>query len=619
VEGVHLSFLYWATFTVNLLALVLAIWLGLYLISRNPKITVAWLITIMLWLLAGVFLNVLLAINPPPVVTLRLTWLRMFFPFWPRETLTGANNNWLQGWSVAPALALWHHVTVLFLPGKTHPWRWMRILLGYLLAVVAIIVQTDAQILFTAESSNPLYLNSLHAGPWYSIFAIALLILTWTCVVNLLVAARSAPSNIARKQLIVLAWAALIAGVAGPISIAGSYFMVPIPMLVISVLEGVPVGLIGWSVARYSAFMQGRTIQKDFIYSLFLLGLVLLVYIPISWLLLVIYHAPVVILAVFPALAVITHSSMTAVDRLRDRIFYQQDARQLRLQLQRLSRSVGVNEKLDTLLEPSLETLCNSVEASYGLVVVFENNASKKLVSCHLGPEIPLLELEKLTADDAVNLPPKQLPPPLDEASLLVPLYGEEIQLGALVLGQPENGLQYAPEDIDPILEFTDQVSETIQISRRNSNYLAEIAELVQAHEVYHLRTIPPVSTEYLELALRKLHDYTYLADSPLTGLKQVHARLPQGRVTHLERGKVVHDILHEALDKLRPDLEAPSKPPSREWYPYLILQEAYLNEISNRDIMLKLYISEGTFNRTRRTAIRSLARTLGEMDAMIS
>jgi hypothetical protein len=42
------------------------------------------------------------------------------------------------------------------------------------------------------------------------------------------------------------------------------------------------------------------------------------------------------------------------------------------------------------------------------------------------------------------------------------------------------------------------------------------------------------------------------------------------------------------------------------------------MEEISNRDIMLKLFISEGTFNRTRRAAIRSVARTLGEMEAAL-
>jgi hypothetical protein len=70
-----------------------------------------------------------------------------------------------------------------------------------------------------------------------------------------------------------------------------------------------------------------------------------------------------------------------------------------------------------------------------------------------------------------------------------------------------------------------------------------------------------------------------------------------------------------EALERMRPNPEFPSEPYPREWYPYVILHDAYVDEIQNRDIMNKLYISEGTFNRTRRTAITSLARTLAEME----
>ena len=81
----------------------------------------------------------------------------------------------------------------------------------------------------------------------------------------------------------------------------------------------------------------------------------------------------------------------------------------------------------------------------------------------------------------------------------------------------------------------------------------------------------------------------------------------------------MLHAVLQEGLETLRPGPGMPPRQPPREWYPYLILREAYVNETSNRDIMLKLYISEGTFNRTRRTAIRSLTRALGEMEASIS
>ena len=187
------------------------------------------------------------------------------------------------------------------------------------------------------------------------------------------------------------------------------------------------------------------------------------------------------------------------------------------------------------------------------------------------------------------------------------------------MLGRPVNGLHYALEDLEQILDFTDRIGETILISQRNVQYLNQLAQFTQSQNPLDSNNNTPVSTECLELAMRNLYDYTYLADNPLAELKLVQTRLTQGQVTHLERGKMVHSVLLEALEKLCPGLEAPSNPPPREWYPYIILQEASLNETSNRDIMLKLYISEGTFSRTRRAAILSLAWALGEMEATIS
>ena len=71
-----------------------------------------------------------------------------------------------------------------------------------------------------------------------------------------------------------------------------------------------------------------------------------------------------------------------------------------------------------------------------------------------------------------------------------------------------------------------------------------------------------------------------------------------------------------EALEQLKPSREIPQRDPlPREWYPYVILHDAYVEEIQNREIMSKLYISEGTFNRTRRAAISSLARAMAEME----
>jgi hypothetical protein len=44
-------------------------------------------------------------------------------------------------------------------------------------------------------------------------------------------------------------------------------------------------------------------------------------------------------------------------------------------------------------------------------------------------------------------------------------------------------------------------------------------------------------------------------------------------------------------------------------------LHDAYVLGELNRDIMSKLYISEGTFNRTRRRAVRGVAKALQEME----
>ncbi|HLA07401.1 MAG TPA: hypothetical protein VJ022_08155, partial [Anaerolineales bacterium] len=73
--------LYQITFGVNFIALIAALWLGLYLVTRNPRAPTAWLTALTLWSLGGLFMNILLALNPPP--TFQPSGLRFLFPFWP--------------------------------------------------------------------------------------------------------------------------------------------------------------------------------------------------------------------------------------------------------------------------------------------------------------------------------------------------------------------------------------------------------------------------------------------------------------------------------------------------------------------------------------------------------
>jgi hypothetical protein len=70
---------------------------------------------------------------------------------------------------------------------------------------------------------------------------------------------------------------------------------------------------------------------------------------------------------------------------------------------------------------------------------------------------------------------------------------------------------------------------------------------------------------------------------------------------------------LIEAIETLRPEGTRPKEPLPREWENYVVLHDAYIEGVANREIMARLYTSEGTFNRIRRKALRGVARYLLE------
>ncbi len=610
-------FLYWLTFAVNLLGLVLALWLGLYLVSRSPKYPVAWLSALTLWSLSGIFLNVLLAINPPPQTYTQPDWMhQLMFPFWPAGMLRGTTGSWLQGWSWVAAFALWNHATTLMRPGKLNAWRTARIVGGYLLAALAIRAHTVTPILYFDVTGNPLYTNSLLPGRWYPLIVFSLSILVIMSLANLYRAARETPASLSRHQLMILFLATLIAGLGIPVSIGGSVMHWPIPLVFLSLAEVIPVGLIGYGAARYSALVEGRTIRRDFLYNLTLLAIVAAVYLLASFILVRVYLAPAIVLVFVPLLAVFTHSLVFITQRIIDWFFYRRETRRLRTNLQHLVRLVGEGAALDESLDYASDTLCASVRASYGLILIFEGQTLHQAAGYRWHAGTVDLKIQDLTCDDVVQLAQGQLSAPLEEAALLIPLYAEAEQVGAILLGRPENSSHFAPEEVEQLLDHSDRIGDLISISRRKAQSLRQIAELAKAHQLSAANQRETIPDETIEAVLRNLFDYSFLADSDLANLYLVRAHIPPGQVTHLDRGKSVHAVVLEALDKLRPGPTDPRDPPPRAWYPYLILRSAYLEETPNRDIMLRLYISEGTFNRTRRAAIRSLARTLREMEA---
>jgi hypothetical protein len=121
-----------------------------------------------------------------------------------------------------------------------------------------------------------------------------------------------------------------------------------------------------------------------------------------------------------------------------------------------------------------------------------------------------------------------------------------------------------------------------------------------------------------VEDALRNLTSLPYLGDHALASLRAVSARVPAQGATHLDRGRALYHILVDTLEKLRPEGQRPRDPIPREWHPYVILHDAYVEDKPNRDIMAQLYIGEGNFNRARRAGLRALTRLLEEREAAV-
>jgi hypothetical protein len=608
--------LYQITFVVNFLALTIALWLGMYLVTRSPRAPTAWLTALTLWSLGGVFLNVLLALNPPPIEPYRLSWLRFLFPFWPSGTSEGGGNVWLQGWSVIPSIAFWHHATMYMRPGKMNPWRWTRVIGAYILAIAAIEVQTFTPILFSVAGGNPLYINSLSEGPLFSFFGIVLVGLIILCIINLVRSAYVAPSETARRQLNTLVTATVIAGLFTPVLLLSSGLgLFPMPMVVVTFILAIFIVMVGYGVARYSALVQGRTLTRDFVYNLSAVTIITAFYYLTTQALVLAYEAPSVITIIIPLIAIVTHTAIDIAKRAMDNFFFKRDERRLRENLQHLSRLAGDGEALKENLEQTLSVMCHSVRATYGIVFMFEQDVARPITTFRWR-DVPFeIAAQMLSADDVTHLTGGLSPAPLHEAALLVPLYAESEQVGALVLGRPTNGTRYAKEDVAGILDPADRFGEVIYRTRRRTEYLTRLSEMTEEHREHTTQEKASLPVEAVESVLRNLSDYSHLADTPLAGMNLVNERLTGVKKTHLERGKIVYTVVVEALEQMRPGHEIPRDPPPRAWYPYLILRDAYLVGVPNRDIMSKLYISEGTFNRTRRAAIRSLARALVEME----
>lgn len=603
------------TSIVNFLALAISLWLGFYLVTRSPRRQVSWLAALTLWSMTCLFFNNLLHLNIAPDETLPL-WLTSF-----RGT-------------VIPAPAFWFHLTVLFLPPKVSKWQHYLVAAAYLVAAFLLIVggATNQLLPGVTEASRELA-SSRQAGALYPYFVGFTLITLAFALGNLTYDWLRTPGEPAASRQSATLWAATLLGSAGATYLAISIWQsLPIPTLPGEFSLGVGVSLLGYAVARYDALIEGRVMRADFAYSLLGTVVVTTFFLIFTSALYLHYHLPFAVIILVTVLAISSHSLYDGIRSFLDRLFYGRRYQALRANLRLLAQEAGAYRELPDQLQAILAALCRSLGASKGLIAIKEGESLR--VEAAIPLKLRGRTFKPLPAEEVIPLP-SQMADDLLGMALLVPLHRGGEEVGALLLGERGTGA-YSPEELDMLDDLSLQISAIIQERRLQEEDIQQIEALVSHFrdrerelqrrlQALVARREPAevlegvTEKEFVALAedgLRRLFDYSYLGEHKLAHLSMVERQLQSREtpITHLDRGKALKELLLQALDKLRPPGSQPA-PPTLEWYPFLVLHDAYVLGEPNREIMSKLYMSQGTFNRTRRRAIRALAKALLEME----
>ncbi len=619
---------FWTTL-VNLSALAIALWLGFYIVTRSPRSLLSWLTTLTFWSLCTLFLYASLITH--------LSSAGVFIWLW-------------QG--VIFVLPLWWHVTSLLLPERARQsafWNNVNrigIPLGYIAAGVLVMLGFAFDVLLLQQStSSPLYTNYRIPGTLYPLFVTFSLLGTIPIAANLL-RTRKYVDPAHRAQFMPLLWATLFVFVGGELYIIGTQFFLPIPVMLPDLLLGAGVLFLGYTVARYAAFLEGRVIERDFFYTLLVVGSLTLFYVLIVTAFYVAGAVSFVTLALTVVGTVAANSLFDGVRITLDRLFYRGRFQTLRANLRVLAREAGTGQTLSDHLQGILNALCHALHISRGFVAVRNENDYTVRATFNADALHAPLAFETLDTREmlSLNLPTRR---GLRQMNVLIPLCADGEQIGALVLGAPEGKANYQEHDYELLEDLGDQMARIINVTRAQRdnaeriNTLVEdyrarerelqlrVQQLIAEREAAAFQDANRVDQEalipHVEDALRHINDYPYLGEHALAKLRVVERAMQQRGDTapssFVDRGKALSQALLAMLDELKPEGAPPkaNQVAPREWHLYLILHDSYVLDEPNRQVMSKLYISEGTFNRTRRRALGALAKVLAEYEASAS
>jgi len=574
-----------ATMAVSLFAMAVTLWMGLYLFARGYPSPMSLRVVIVMLALSGFFFG---------------AYNNIF------EQTDG--NAAIRAILLVIVLAGWYSVT-FHLMSERNQIRYRFIEWGiYTLGVLSIIflVQPDA---FLFENGNALYVAHMNPKEWaYKVYGGYQFIISFGIMLNLLVGDRVGLTP-RGKYFLVTSIFPVLSIIYGVFALGSSN---PSPRIIQDVLAFCGVFVLGLSVARHQTLTERRTTFQDFpLTTLSALGLAGTATF-FAWK----NGMPVEVLSTVLGLVIL---SIGLYDLTREFLERQRtrNESQFRRHLHQLESESSGEGALKSRLQEGLDLLCKTLEAPGGFVAIRREDEFVVMASRSSVPIGSALSTSAVSCEDVSHPQEGQLP----IVWWFAPSFEGQTQVAVVGIKKSRSRMEYSSGNLELLAEVADQIGTIVSLSNLQPKHGGQIQDLVDesqtnTNELNSTATkmMDAISensdTEFIKIveeSLRHLPDTIALGQLPLAEKMGLDAE------THVERGKQLQQLIMDSIELLKPAEKRPPEPLPRIWYNHAVLYDAYVEGAQNREIMARLYISEGTFNRTRRNAIRGLARVLVE------
>ena len=573
-----------ATIFVTLFAMAATLWMGFYLFARGFPSRMTLRVVVVMLALSGFFFGAYnnIFVQMPGSAAIRAVFLVIVLGGWYSVTFHVMSDRNQQRYRFI---------------------EWGVYALGA--ASILLLLQPGS---FINEEGNALYVAHMNASSWaYRVYGAYQFIVSFGIMLNLLVGDRVGLTP-RGKYFLVTSIFPVVSVIYGVVALGSPN---PVPRLIQDTLAFCGVFVLGLSVLRHQTLTERRATLQDFpLTTLGALGLAALsTYFAWRW------GMPVAMLSAVAAFVILSVGVYDLTREFLERSRTRKES-ELRKQFRQLESESVNEETLKTRLQEGLDRLCKTIEAPGGFVAIRPRGGEFLVMASRSSVAVGSVLPAEVVACEDLSHPMNE---PLSALAWLAPSFEGRLQVAVVGIEKSRSRLEYSTGNLELLAEVADQIGTIASLSSAQPPPPGESVEGGSSKTAEELKSVAGemldsitahTDEEFIRMveeALRHLPDTVTLGQSALAEKIVV-----QGQ-SHVERGKQLQTLLTTSIEAFKPAEKRPPEPLPRVWYNHAVLHDAYVEGVPNREIMARLYISEGTFHRTRRNAIRGLARMLVE------